>query len=110
MPQARYARGMGDSLVIPSNIPWRELKAEVLEELIYWLLHDLGFRDITWRKGGVGGGASDGGRDIEAMFHVQIGTGIIQSQKWWFEAKGRTGTVEPSEVKDTITNIAARPD
>ena len=56
---------MTADLVLPSEIPWLDLTGRDLEECLYWLLHGLGGRDLEWRLGGSGGGATDGGRDLE---------------------------------------------
>jgi hypothetical protein len=50
--------------VIPAHIPFEKLKKKDLEECVYWLLDGMGARDLAWRKGGTGHGASDGGRDL----------------------------------------------
>ena len=63
------------SLVIPSNIPWQELKGEVLEEFVFWLLDSMGAKDMEWRRGGTQTTAADGGRDLEATFHVPVPDG-----------------------------------
>lgn len=49
--------------IIPSSIPFDDLKGKDLEECVYWLLDAMGAQDIEWRIGGSGGGAADGGRD-----------------------------------------------
>jgi hypothetical protein len=35
-----------NELVIPSNIPWDNLKAKDLEECLYWLLDEMGAEDL----------------------------------------------------------------
>ena len=89
---------MTADLVLPSEIPWLDLTGKDLEECLYWLLHGLGGRDLEWRLGGSGGGAADGGRDLELHFFVPSPDGEMSRQKWWVEAKGRTDTVQPSVV------------
>ena len=95
------------SIVIPPHIPWDSLTASDLEECIYWLIDAMGGKDIEWRKGSIGKGAPDGGRDIEAYFYHPGPDESIEKDKWWFEVKYRTGTVEPSVVKDSIINAMA---
>jgi hypothetical protein len=92
-------------LVVPSNIPWEELKGANLEEFMFWLLDDLGAKDIEWRKGGQDVTSSDGGRDIEAAFHIETPDGEMEKQVWWLEIKGRSKTVEPSVVHEALNNI-----
>ena len=101
---------MTQPLVVPSNIPWQQLKKENLEQCLYWLLDALGAKDLEWRKGGKGGGAADQGRDLEAVFHVTQPDGEVHPQKWWVESKGRKGTVEPSAVKEAVVNTQSRSD
>jgi len=94
--------------VLPALIPFAELKTKDLEECVYWLLDAMGAKDLEWRLGGAGGGAADGGRDLEAHFYTPSADNEIESQRWWIECKGRTGTVEPQEVKDAIVNAEAK--
>lgn len=93
--------------VLPASIPFAGLKGHDLEECVYWLLDSMGAKDLEWRTGGSGGGAADGGRDLEAAFYTPTVDGEIEAQKWWIECKGRTGTVEPDEVKSAVTNALA---
>jgi len=97
-------------LVIPSNIPWDTLKRVDLEECLYWLLAEMGAEELEWRRGGKGHGASDQGRDIEAVFARPTPDGESERQHWWVEAKGRGQTVEPSAVKESVLNTQARKD
>jgi hypothetical protein len=43
---------MGDSLFLPTEIPWKDLKGNELEELLYWLFDAMGAKDLGWRIGG----------------------------------------------------------
>ena len=94
-------------LIIPSKIPWDDIKGKDLEELLYWLFTSMGAKDLEWRIGGKGGGASDQGRDLECSFYTASPEGDLIHQKWWVEAKGRKSTVEPIEVKESVLNVAA---
>jgi hypothetical protein len=96
------------SLVVPSEIPRRRLKEKDLEECLFWLLDDMGAKDLEWRVGGTGGGAADQGRDLEASFYMATPDGDIVPQRWWIEAKGRSRTVEPAAVRDAVTGTAAQ--
>src|SRR5581483_2902019 len=110
MKEAAASVNIPPQLVVPTNIPWTVLKQEHLEECLYWLLDSLGAKDREWRKGGKGGGAADQGRDLEATFHLMLPDNEPDSQKWWIESKGRTGTVEPAAVKEAVINTQARKD
>ena len=89
-------------------IPWASLRGRALEELLWELLSEMGAKDLDYRSGGSGGGAADGGRDLEAVFYQPTPDGEVESQKWWLEAKGRTGTVEPEAVKLAVINANER--
>jgi hypothetical protein len=93
--------------VLPASIPFPELKARDLEECVYWLLDAIGARDLAWRVGGSGGGAADGGRDLEAVFYVSSPDGEMEPQRWWIECKGRKDTVEPDAIKSAVNNALA---
>ena len=97
---------MGQNLIIPSEIPWKDIKGKDLEELLYWLFNSMGAKELEWRIGGKGHGAADQGRDLELAFFQSSPDGSLTKQKWWVEAKGRKSTVEPTEVKNAILNAA----
>lgn len=94
------------SFVLPTKIPWDNLKGKELEECVYWLLHGMGARDLQWRVGGSGQGAADQGRDLEATFYSSDPDGEMSRQHWWVEAKGRTGTVEKDAVMSAAHNAS----
>ncbi|WP_095064605.1 restriction endonuclease [Pseudomonas sp. Irchel s3f19] len=93
--------------IIPSSIPFDELKGKDLEECVYWLLDAMGAQDIEWRIGGSGGGAADGGRDLEAKILVPSADGDLSPKTYWFECKGRSKTVESEVVKQAAFNALA---
>lgn len=96
--------------ILPASIPFAELKGKDLEECLYWLFDAMGAKDLEWRTGGSGGGASDGGRDLEAHFYTPTADQELEPQVWWVECKGRSGTVEPGEVKEAVINAQAKDD
>jgi hypothetical protein len=104
------ATATGKDWVVPANIPFANLKKKDLEECVFWLLDGMGAKDLAWRKGGTGDGASDGGRDLEAKFYVSNDKGEVEPQLWWVECKGRSGTVEADEVKVAVNNALATKD
>jgi hypothetical protein len=95
--------------LLPTDIPFEELKGRALEECLFWLLDGMGARDIEWRIGGSGAGAADGGRDIEARFLVPNANGQVESRRWWIECKGRSATLEKDAVMTACNNVAAYP-
>ena len=100
---------MADSvLVLPTEIPWANLKARDLEETVYWLLDALGAKDLEWRRGGEGAGAADQGRDLEATFQVETPDGSFDAKRWWVEAKGRSRSVERRAVQNALKDAEAR--
>src|ERR1035437_5960071 len=99
---------MADPLFIPTEIPWSNLKGKDLEELLYWLLDSMGAKDLEWRIGGKGPGTSDQGRDLELSFYTSSPDGDLVKNRWWTDAKGRSSTVEPTEVKSAVLNAAGK--
>lgn len=93
---------MPNSLFLPTEIPWKDLKGKELEELLYWLFDAMGAKDLEWRIGGVNSGTADQGRDLELSFYTSSPDGELVKQRWWVEAKGRSGTVEPYDVKNAV--------
>jgi hypothetical protein len=99
---------MKSNLILPSEIPWDEIKGSSLEELLYWLFDSMGAKDLEWRIGGRGAGAADQGRDLELAFFTPSPDGTLTKQIWWVEAKGRAGTVEANEVHQAVLNAAGK--
>ena len=96
--------------VEPASIPFERLKGRDLEECVYWLFDALGAKNLEWRTGGKGGGAADGGRDLEAHFYTPNVDDELEPKVWWIECKGRKDTVEKSEVQEAANNALARGD
>lgn len=111
MTKTRAQDGENDiEWVLPAAIPFAELKSRDLEECVYWLFDALGAKDLEWRTGGSGNGAADGGRDLEAHFFTPGIDDDVEPQIWWVECKGRSGTVEKSEVQEACNNATAKDD
>ena len=94
-------------LVLPTEIPWTEMRGEVLEQFVYWLLDEMGAKDLEWRKGGKRATSADGGRDLEATFYMATPDGEMRKEKWWIQLKGRSNTVEAAAVKEFIVTAEA---
>lgn len=77
---------------------------------MYWLFDAMGAKDLEWRTGGKGSGAADGGRDLEAHFYTPTADDELEPQVWWIECKGRSGTVEKSEIQEAVLNAQSRGD
>lgn len=99
---------MNSKLILPSELPWSEIKGKDLEELLYWLFDSMGAKDLEWRIGGKGGGAADQGRDLELAFFSPSPDGTLAKQIWWVDAKGRKDTVEASEVHEAVLNASGK--
>jgi hypothetical protein len=99
---------MTSDLILPSEIPWNQIKGADLEELLYWLFDSMGAKDLEWRIGGKGSGAADQGRDLELAFFTPSPDGTLTKLHWWVEAKGRISTVEASEVHEAVLNAAGK--
>lgn len=94
------------AVVLPSAIPWEKLVGKDLEECTYWLIDAMGGKDLEWRVGGAGQGATDQGRDLQAAFYGHTPEGDLRRELWWVEAKGRKSTVPPDEVKKSVHHVA----
>ncbi len=95
-------------LIIPSQIPWEQMKGYALEELLFWLCDALGAQDLQWRAGSATGTSRDRGRDLEATFYMPDPAGALVPERWWVQAKGRTGTVEPEAVKQAVVDVQSQ--
>ncbi|HXD34604.1 MAG TPA: restriction endonuclease [Pyrinomonadaceae bacterium] len=99
---------MTSKLILPSEIPWDEIKGSNLEELLYWLFDSMGAKDLEWRIGGKGAGTADQGRDLELSFFTPAPDGTLTKENWGVEAKGSGRTIEPSEVHKAVLNAAGK--
>src|SRR3954466_14169614 len=83
------------SAAVTTHVLWSRVTGEQLEELLYGLLEAMGAGELVWRAGSDRGvNASDGGRDLEAIFDRPGPDGELDRQRWWVECKGRSATVE----------------
>lgn len=96
---------MSQELIVPERIPWSDLTGKDLEECVFWLLDEIGAKDLEWRVGGVNQGGTDEGRDLECVFYMAGPDSELLRQKWCVETKGRKRTVEPAAVKNAVLNV-----
>ncbi|HEY3295056.1 MAG TPA: restriction endonuclease [bacterium] len=99
---------MPENLVIPTQIPWQNVKGKDLEELLFWLFDSMGAKDLVWRIGGEGSGAADQGRDLEFSFYTSTPDGDLAKQIWWAEAKGSSSTIQPEKVQRAVLNASGK--
>ncbi|ELA9459144.1 restriction endonuclease [Vibrio parahaemolyticus] len=90
---------------LQEKLNFSEISPVDFENLIFHLLDEMGFSNLTWRKGGEGNSATDGGRDLEATFWTVLPT-ASKEEKYWFEVKHRKNQLEKSQVQSTILNAA----
>lgn len=91
-----------------TRVPWRTVTGVQLEELLYGLLDAMGASSLVWRAGSATGvTASDGGRDLEAVFDRPSPDGELDRQRWWVECKGRSRTVERLAVQEAEYRCSA---
>lgn len=94
-----------------TRVPWRTVTGMQLEELLHGLLEAMGASSLTWRAGSATGvTASDGGRDLEAVFDRPSPDGELERQRWWVECKGRSETVERAAVQQAALDASHRTD
>jgi len=71
----------------------------------------MGASSLTCRAGSARAGtATDGGRDLEAIFDRPSPEGELDRQQWWIECKGRTETVERGAVQQAVLDASGRID
>lgn len=96
---------------VATQVIWSEVVGEQLEELLWALVEEMGATDMMWRAGSASGvNAADGGRDIEATFTEPTEDGNVEKRRWWFEAKGRAGTISKDLVMSAAMTAMAYPE
>ena len=94
-----------------TRVLWRNVTGVQLEELLHGLLEAMGANRLTWRAGSATGvTASDGGRDLEAVFDKPGPDGELDRWRGWLECKGRSETVESPAVQHAVLDASARTD
>lgn len=93
-------------------ISFRGLSPLQFEEFTYDLLREMGFKNLSWRKGtGLSGGSSDSGRDIEAVLPRSEIDGVESMEQWYIECKHYEKGVPPSALEGAFAWAEAnRPD
>jgi len=92
------------------NYPIDNLHPDEFEKLAFYLLDDMGFKNLEWRKGGEGVSATDGGRDLSGKYAKVEPDDSILIENWWVEVKHRSNTLKKSTVQSIVLNSAARKD
>ncbi len=77
------------------------------EKLVFYLLDEMGFTDLVWRKGGEGNSSTDGGRDLEAKFWRIEPTGSL-SEHYRVEVKHRKKTLAKSQVQKAVLDASGK--
>ncbi len=90
---------------LQEQLDFSEISPVDLENLVFHLLDEMGFSNLSWRKGGEGNSATDGGRDLEATFWTVL-PAASKEEKYWFEVKYRKKQLEKSQVQGTVLNAA----
>lgn len=92
------------------SFPLDILPPEEFEKLAFYLLDDMGFKNLEWRKGGEGVSATDGGRDLSGIFAKVEPDGSLTIENWWVEVKHRSNTLKKSSVQKIVFNSTAYKD
>lgn len=92
------------------NYPIDNLRPDEFEKLAFYLLDDMGFKSLEWRKGGEGVSATDGGRDLSGKYAKVEPDDSIIIENWWVEVKHRSNTLKKTTVQSIIINSTARKD
>ena len=77
------------------DIDYKMLDWQRFEELCFDLLLKYQFYSLTWNKGG-----ADGGRDIEARFHVSNPVTGFYEEQWYIECKHYTQKVSKAKLME----------
>lgn len=100
---------LADTDFLESPISLAPLDSTEFERMVFYLLDEMGFTDILWRKGGDGNTSTDGGRDIEATYWRFDPVKTV-AEKFWFEVKFRANQLSKNTVQSIITNANGNTD
>jgi len=80
-----------------------DISSTQFEELCYDLLGELGFSDISWRKGtDLEASPADQGRDIEALLYRKDIDSINIIEKWFVECKHYKKGIPPTALQGAL--------
>lgn len=99
---------MKQELITTEPFNWELLNPEEFENLVFFLLDDMGFKNLEWRKGGKGTSAVDGGRDLEATYAKLEPDDTLSIEKWWIEVKYRRQTLATDSIQKSVLNASGR--
>lgn len=92
----------------PRKFSLDHLSPSDFEEFCFELLHELGFRNVSWRKGtGLEASPADQGRDIECALHRTDVDGTVHAEKWFVECKHYAKGVPPKDLQGALSWAAA---
>jgi len=93
----------GDLMLSQQEFSLDHLTPTRFEEFCYDLLVEMGFSNVTWRKGtGMKASPADQGRDIECEL-LKNDVGEKYFEKWFVEAKHYKAGVPPDKLQAAIT-------
>jgi hypothetical protein len=85
--------------LMPTGLSFSSLNSVQFEELCYELLNELGYTNLSWRKGTPKNASpSDQGRDLEAIFNTRLPDGSHHPSRW-FECKHHTRGVPETKLQ-----------
>ncbi len=84
-------------MVLKEEIDFSRLTSTQFEELCFDLVTRLGYKDLTWHRGG-----ADSGRDIEGKFYIENPIIGGYDERWFFECKNHTQGVPPEKLASKI--------
>lgn len=90
---------------LQEELDYSDISPVEFENLVFHLLDEMGFSNLSWRKGGEGNSATDGGRDLEATFWTVL-PAKSKEEKYWIEVKYRKKQLEKSQVQKTVLNAS----
>ena len=88
------------------SLNFSDLSPSEFENLVFHLIDEMGFSNLTWRKGGEGNSATDGGRDLEATYW-RVEPVESAELTYWYEVKHRSGQLERSQVQKAVLDASA---
>lgn len=87
-----------------NNFSLDHLNEVEFEEFCYELLADMGFINLSWKKGtGLDSSPADSGRDIECSLEKTDIDGTKYIEKWFVECKHHRKGISPNEIQGILS-------
>lgn len=87
------------------DIDWTLINPEKFEKIVYFILDEMGLKNITWSKGGIGASAYTNGRILECENYDFKTDGSVVIEKWMVNVRHSSNNLEMFTIEENLTEF-----